>query len=90
LPLSPDRGQDGQRLGVGPIVEHVHDQIGVPGRERVDEEVARLPHKPGMRRSSCLDDPRQVEEDASCLGRHLEYGVQQVAAAAADVDDSAS
>ena len=42
-----------------------------------------------MRRSSCLDDARQVEQDASCLGRRLENRVQQVAAAAADVDDPA-
>ena len=86
---SPDSGQDGQSLGIGPVVDHVHDQIGVRGRQRVDEEVARLPDEPGMRRPSCLDDPGQVEQDASCPGRRLEHGVQQVAAAAADVDDLA-
>ena len=84
---SPDRGQDGDGFGIGPVVKHLHDQVGVADRERVDEEAARLAHEPGMRGSSCLDDARQVEQDASCLGCRLENRVQQVAVAAADVDD---
>jgi hypothetical protein len=69
---SADRPQNIDCLGVWPVVDHLHQQIGITDRQRVREEVAGLQGEalrgqPG----NLLDDRGQLEQDTARGGHRV-------------------
>src|ERR671938_4489 len=82
-----DGAQDLGGLVVRPVVDDLHEQVGVGRWQGVDEEVAGLRVDAGGGDVGGGDHIGQVEQDAARGGRGVEHGVGQVASAAADVGD---
>src|SRR4030095_6279887 len=76
------------RLLIGPIVQHLHNDVGIAAWQRPSEEVATLQNQST---ADCLvdhhtlDDMRLVKENTPQFRCGLEYGLEQMSQAAANV-----
>ena len=65
---APNGGEDARGVRVVPVVQHIHQQIGVGRRQRVREEVAGREREARCRRR-VGDDVGELEQDSLRLRR---------------------
>ena len=87
-----DGGEDPRRVLVRPIVDQIHQKVGVgrgaAGLSKKSPPITSMRAASGRTAARLGDDLRQVEQDSRRLGRAFEHRLEQVAAAAADVRDT--
>ena len=80
-----NRAEDRHATAVIPVVQHVHQQVGIRRGQRIDEEVTRARSEPLVLNIEGVDDGREVKQHALRAGRRVKYCPQQEPAATPDV-----
>lgn len=87
--IATDRGQNLGGFRVGPVVDDIHQQVGVRFGHGICEEVAAgRGELLASFRCHSRNDVRLIEENSLGLGRSLQDCPQQVATSASDVSNA--